>query len=474
MEKFLSSVGDKSWKNNSSNKFNNSKEKNKKSKSKPKPDNIIGNKIFFNTKNNSNIKNINNNSLYDLQDKLFIPKIVYSNNILGEKNKYNNIRLNSHGEKINNNNNNKEEDSVLSKYKEKINNKELKILELKEELKKLEKNYNDNNKNLMRRYQNSNKSNNRNVFLFYNSSRNGNNINANNKNKIKENKIMYKTNNKYNSNRKSYDKKKAKSTPKIGGYLNDIKNNYFFMMSNKKNAKNLNNLGIERGKTLDFKNKNNNNLNNNQIVINSINFNQTNNVKKININIVNNISQEIVDNSNLEQNKKDKYNIKKNWKNFPNTEPADKTNKQNNKINTFGNIANNFTGNSEEFENINTNNSAKNNIYINKQNMINCYSNNNFNNNLNKYINNNSDKVSNKNSNNNSITNNMINVLMKSNNSKTSSHPNNISCENKIYKFEKNIIYDEKNKFEILGNNIQYLFNQYFQYYNCKNNSNKK
>ena len=235
MEKYLSSGGDKSSKNYSSKIFNNTKEKTKKNKSKPKPETIIGNKIFFNTNNKSNIQNIDNNSLYDIQDNLFIPKIVYSNNMLGEKNKYNNIRLNSRGERINN----IDDESLICKYKDKINNMDIKIIELKEELKQLEKNYNDNNKNLMKRHQN-NKTNNRNMFLFYNSSRNGNNVNINNKNKNnkKENKIMYK-NNKCNINRKSYEKKKPKSTPKIGGYINDIKNNYFFMMSNKKNQKNF-------------------------------------------------------------------------------------------------------------------------------------------------------------------------------------------------------------------------------------------
>ena len=76
-------------------------------------------------------------------------------------------------------------------FKEKINNKDLKILELKEELKQLEKSYNDNNRNLVNRYQNNIKSNNKNMFLFYNNSRNGNNMNINNKNKNnkKENKI---------------------------------------------------------------------------------------------------------------------------------------------------------------------------------------------------------------------------------------------------------------------------------------------
>ena len=508
MEKYLSSGGDKSSKNYSSKIFNNSKEKNKKSKSKPKSDAIIGNKIFFNTNNKSNLKNIDNNSLYDIQDNLFIPKIVYSNNILGEKNKYNNIRLNSRGEKVNNinnnnNNNNKEDESLLCKYKNKINNMDLKILELKEELKQLEKNYDENNKNLMKRHQNSNKSNNRNMFLFYNSSRNGNNINnmgVNNKNK-NNNKIINKNNNKYNINRKSYEKRKPKSTPKIG-YINDIKNNYFFMMSNKKSQKNKNFFGSERGKTLDYKNKtNNSNKNgstNNQILINSLNINninQTNNVKKININNINNennISKEMPNannsnNSNLGAQKKDKFNnVKKNWNHYPKTEPTDSlknANKQNiNPNKTSKN--NNSNTNNEESENISNSNSAKNNIAISSQNLVSCYANNNYKNSLNIYINKNIDNNvssqnsynnSNRNSNNNS--NNKINALMKSKNSNTPTTPsNNYYYDNKKFKFEKDIIFDEKNKYETLENNIQFVFNQYFQYYNYKNytNSNKK
>jgi len=503
MEKYLSSGGDKSSKNYSSKIFNNSKEKNKKSKSKPKSDAIIGNKIFFNTNNKSNLKNIDNNSLYDIQDNLFIPKIVYSNNILGEKNKYNNIRLNSRGEKINNinnnnkDNNNKEDESLLSKYKNKINNMDLKILELKEELKQLEKNYDENNKNLMKRHQNSNKSNNRNMFLFYNSSRNGNNMNINNKNK--NNKIINKNKNKYNINRKSYEKRKPKSTPKIGGYINDIKNNYFFMMSNKKTQKNKNFLGSERGKTLDYKNKNNNsNKNgsiNNQILINSLNINninQTNNVKKININNINNDNNKSKEmpnvnnsnNSNLGAPKKDKFNnVKKNWNHYPKTEPTDSlknANKQNINPNKISKN-NNSNTNNEESENISNSNSAKNNIAINNPNLVSCYTNNNYKNSLNIYINKNIDNASsqnsynnsNRNSNNNS--NNKINSLMKSKNSNTPTSPNsNYFNENKKFKFENDILYDEKNKFEILENNIEFVFNQYFHYYDCKNNTNKK
>ena len=166
---------------------------------------------------------------------------------------------------------------------EKINNRDLKIIELKEELKQLEKNYNDNNRNLINRYQNSNKINNKNVFLFYNS-RNGNNI-GNNKNNKKENKIVNKNNNNKGTKNKSNEKKKAKSTPKIGGFMNDIKNNYFFMMSNKK-CHNLN-FGVKMGmgKSLDYKkNSNNNNKsnsNNNNYNINSQVL-KNNNVKIVN------------------------------------------------------------------------------------------------------------------------------------------------------------------------------------------------
>ena len=116
--------------------------------------------------------------------------------------------------------------------------------------------------------------------------------------------------------------------------------------------------------------------------------------------------------------------------------------------------------------------------------MVSCYANNNYKNSLNIYINKNIDNNvssqnsynnSNRNSNNNS--NNKINALMKSKNSNTPTTPsNNYYYDNKKFKFEKDIIFDEKNKFEILENNIQFVFNQYFQYYNYKNytNSNKK
>lgn len=251
MEKYLSSCGDKNSKNYSSKIFNNSKEKNKKSKSKPKTENIIANQLFFNN-NINKTKNVDSNSLFEIQDNLYIPKMMYNNNMKADKNQIHNKRVNSLGEKVNNKVTKISQDDEVNLYKEKINSRDLKIIELKEELKQLEKNYNDNNRNLINRYQNSNKINNKNVFLFYNS-RKGNNI-GNNKNIKKENKIVCKNNNNKATKNKSNEKKKAKSTPKIGGFMNDIKNNYFFMMSNKK-CHNLN-FGVKMvgmGKSLDYK-----------------------------------------------------------------------------------------------------------------------------------------------------------------------------------------------------------------------------
>ena len=87
MEKYLSSGDDKSPKITHLKYLIIVKKKIKQSKSKSKQDAIIGNKNFVNINNKSELKNIDNNSLYDIQDNLFIPKIVHSNNILGNKNK---------------------------------------------------------------------------------------------------------------------------------------------------------------------------------------------------------------------------------------------------------------------------------------------------------------------------------------------------------------------------------------------------
>ena len=108
--------------------------------------------------------------------------------------------------------------------------------------------------------------------------------------------------------------------------------------------------------------------------------------------------------------------------------------------------------------------------------MINCYvNNNNFNNNLNIYINKNSNDNSNQNSYNNSNKNtnttDLINALLKSKDCNTPKSSNNNGFYDAKFKFEKNIDCDKDNKFEILEKNIQYVFSQYFQYYNNKNNN---
>ena len=205
----------------------------------------------------------------------------------------------------------------------------------------------------------------------------------------------------------------------------------------------------------------------------------------------NNISKEIDSNKNIKLQNNKYNNTKKNWMNYPKTEPTDVININNNNnininnANVYMKISENFCENFNENANINinTNNSAKNNIIINNQNLINCYINNNNvnNNNLNIYINKNINNCSNQNSYNNSNrnsknnSNNLINVVMKSKNGNTPTSPNsNCLYENEKNKFEKDIIYDDKNKFEILEKNIKYVFNQYFQYYAHKNNQNKK
>ena len=177
----------------------------------------------------------------------------------------------------------------IASYKEKIENKENKINELKEELKQLEKNIEANNRIFMRKYQKNSKPTKKNMFLFH-SSRAGNNINNINK---KQEIIIYK------KNLKSYERKKAKSTPKINTYINNNKNNYFISNSDKKNF-NFIFYGTNRGKTLDYKNnkinlnniKNANNINLNKYLIkNKKGQNVSNNMKQIKIN--NETSQEI-------------------------------------------------------------------------------------------------------------------------------------------------------------------------------------
>ena len=83
--------------------------------------------------------------------------MMYNNNMKADKNQIHNKRVNSLGEKVNNKVTKISQDDEVNLYKEKINSRDLKIIELKEELKQLEKNYNDNNRNLINRYKNSNK-----------------------------------------------------------------------------------------------------------------------------------------------------------------------------------------------------------------------------------------------------------------------------------------------------------------------------
>ena len=127
------------------------------------------------------------------------------------------------------------EDCTL--LKEKIENKENKINELKEELKQLEKNIEANNRIFMGKYQKNSKQTKKNMFLFH-SSRTGNNIN-------KRQDIII-----YQKNKKSKEKKKAKSTPKTGKNIN--KNNYIYLNNGQKI--NFNYYLPNRGKTLDYKN----------------------------------------------------------------------------------------------------------------------------------------------------------------------------------------------------------------------------
>ena len=123
MEKYLSSCGDKNSKNYSSKIINNSKEKNKKSSSKPKSENIIANQLFFNN-NINKTKNVDSNSLFEIQDNLYIPKMMYNNNMKLDKNQPHNKRVNSLGEKVNNKGTKISQDDEVNLYKEKINNRD--------------------------------------------------------------------------------------------------------------------------------------------------------------------------------------------------------------------------------------------------------------------------------------------------------------------------------------------------------------
>ena len=244
-------------------------------------------------------------------------------------------------------------------YQEKIENKEAKINELKEELKQLEKNIEANNRIFMRKYQKNSKPTKKNMFLFH-SSRTGNNINK------KQEIIIYK------KTLQSYERKKAKSTPKIGTHINTNKNNYFFNNSDKKTF-NFNFYGSTRGKTLDYKN-NKINLNNIKNMNNNISTNKHIIKNKLGQNINNNMKQiKITSDINQELNSNNSNIIKSNK--YNKTEP-------NYIINIINNYDNNYYNN--------LNDKIKNKILINKS-IHNTSSQNSYNN---SNINNRKDNIS--------------------------------------------------------------------------------
>ena len=218
----------------------------------------------------------------------------------------------------------------LALYQEKIENRDNRINELKEELKQLEKNIEANNRIFMRKNQKNSKPAKKNMFLFHSSRTGINNINK------KQDIIIYK------KNIKPQERKKAKSTPKIWGNISINKNNYFITNSEKKNF-NFNYYGTNRGKTLDFKN-------------NKINLNKKNN----NIDFNKNLFKEKID----QNNEKNKIKVNK-------TEPNYINNFDNNYIENLGvkkkenifvnkNIINIST--QYNYNNIKVNNSRKDNI----------------------------------------------------------------------------------------------------------------
>ena len=139
-------------------------------------------------------------------------------------------------------------------YQEKIENRDKKINELKEEIKQLEKNIEANNRIFMRKNQKNSKPAKKNMFLF-NSNR------PCNKNINKKQDIIIN-----NKNLKTSERKKAKSTQKINTNLSKNKYNYYIINSE---TKKFNfNIFAKREKTLDFKNSkiNLNNIYNNSDV----------------------------------------------------------------------------------------------------------------------------------------------------------------------------------------------------------------
>ena len=237
----------------------------------------------------------------------------------------------------------------FSLYKEKIEKKDLKINELKEELNQLEKNIEANNRIFMRKYQKNSKPAKKNMFLFH-SSRTGNTTNK------KQEIIIYST------NLKSYERKKAKSTPKIGTYVNTHKNNFFITNSDKKKFS-INFFGNKRGKTLDYK-KNKINLDNKKTRNNNINLNKNLFKERLGQNNINNMKK-IKINNEISQESQSNINKKENNNEYNKTEP-------NCIIKIINNYDNDCYGN-------NLNDKIKNNIFTNKS-ITNTSSQNSYNN----------------------------------------------------------------------------------------------
>ena len=222
-------------------------------------------------------------------------------------------------------------------YQEKIENRDKKINELKEEIKQLEKNIEANNRIFMRKNQKNSKPAKKNMFLF-NSNRPGN------KNINKKQDIIIN-----NKNLKTSERKKAKSTQKINTNLSTNKYNYYIINSE---TKKFNfNIFAKREKTLDFKNSKIN-LNN---IYNNTDVNEKLFKEKFVTNINSNIKQIKITNESFNKNEKKKIGHIK-------TE-----------INPSNNLYNNYIENFKK---------KKENIFVNK-NLTNNFNQNNYNNKIN-------------------------------------------------------------------------------------------
>ena len=225
----------------------------------------------------------------------------------------------------------------LVAYQEKIENRDKKINELKEEIKQLEKNIEANNRIFMRKNQKNSKPAKKNMFLF-NSNR------PCNKNINKKQDIIIN-----NKNLKASERKKAKSTQKINTNLSKNKYNYYIINSE---TKKFNfNIFAKREKTLDFKNSKIN-LNN---IYNNTDVNEKLFKEKFVTNINSNIKQIKITNESFNKNETKKIGHIK-------TE-----------INPSNNLYNNYIENFKK---------KKENIFVNK-NLTNNFNQNNYNNKIN-------------------------------------------------------------------------------------------